>query len=239
VVKAPIRTRLLVVTSLFGLLVFAGGSGSASAAPQDAPCVPRVTLHGNAHKLRDRIRLTDIQLSQVGAAWSASRCLVASGFGVMFHFQITPHGADGMAFVVQNDSGSALGIGGGGMGYAGIPNSLAVEFDTFANFENHDPNSNHLSVHSRGTLPNDEDEIYSLGHSLLIPEVADGAVHTCWIRYIPGQLKIFVDTKQFARVTVAVDIPQLLGLPDGRAWLGVTAASGGVSETHDVLTLSL
>ena len=49
-------------------------------------------------------------------------------------------------------SATALGAGSGGLGYSGIPNSLAVEFDTFAN--PWDPSSNHVAVQSCGTQPN-------------------------------------------------------------------------------------
>ena len=71
-------------------------------------------------------------------------------------------GADGFTFVIQNSDSSlfggggssALGSTGGGLGYAGIPNSLAVEFDTWFNPVLGDPNGNHISVHTAGTLQN-------------------------------------------------------------------------------------
>jgi hypothetical protein len=45
------------------------------------------------------------------------------------------HGADGFAFVLHGDSNETrtLGEGGEGMGYAGIRNAIAVEFDTWYN----------------------------------------------------------------------------------------------------------
>lgn len=228
------------LVGLVALPALAGGSAQASATGERPPCITPVRLVADAQRLPGKVRLTSNQQGQVGAAWSSERCLVKKGFEVMFQFQITPsQGADGLAFVVQNDRGSAVGGGGGGIGYSGLPNSLAVEFDTFANFENLDPNSNHISVHSRGTLPNDESEVFSLGSTTQIPRFSDGAVHTCWALYTPGQLEIFLDTHQFPRLTVAVDIVQMLGLSDGRAWLGMTAATGDVAENHDVLTLTL
>lgn len=44
-------------------------------------------------------------------------------------------GGDGIAFVIQEQDPRALGAGGAGLGYTGIENSLAVEFDTFYNSE--------------------------------------------------------------------------------------------------------
>lgn len=90
-------------------------------------------------------------------SWFTTQQQVNMGFTTYFKFQIhnaaiccTP--ADGFAFVVQNSSATALGAGSGGLGYSGIPNSLAVEFDTFAN--TWDPNANHVAVQNCGTQPN-------------------------------------------------------------------------------------
>jgi hypothetical protein len=111
------------------------------------------------------LRLTPDQMSQVGAAWFNIKQPVANGFTTTFTFQLSHAGfpADGIAFVIQNapvsnelspGGLSAIGLGGGGIGYDTIPNSLAVEFDTYANGEFNDPNANHVAVQSCGTGPN-------------------------------------------------------------------------------------
>ena len=51
------------------------------------------------------------------------------------HTHCRARGADGVAFVLQGQSAAELGEGGAQMGYGGIPNSLAVEFDTWYNTE--------------------------------------------------------------------------------------------------------
>ncbi len=111
---------------------------------------------------------------------------VANGFTSWFAFKFTPDNsavppasnsttADGLAFVIQNsptaasaavDPGTgdgqngsgptAFGGGGGGMGYSGINNSLALEFDTYQN--SWDPNNNHIALQGCGPgLPNSAD----------------------------------------------------------------------------------
>jgi hypothetical protein len=103
---------------------------------------------------------------ETGSAWfkipslanpNLGQQVVNLGFTTYFKFQIhtaaiccTP--GDGFAFVIQTASPTALGSGFGGLGYAGIPNSLAIEFDTYQN--PWDPNANHVAVQSCGTGAN-------------------------------------------------------------------------------------
>jgi len=47
----------------------------------------------------------------------------------------------------------ALGAIGAGVGYAGIPQALAVEFDFYADASTHDPDGNHVAVHASGAPP--------------------------------------------------------------------------------------
>ena len=59
-------------------------------------------------------------------------------FGAASHRACSVAGGDGLAFVLHGDAraGSrALGEGGGGLGYSGLPAALAVEFDTWYNAE--------------------------------------------------------------------------------------------------------
>lgn len=140
------------------------------------------------------------------------------GFTTYFKFQIhaaaiccTP--ADGFAFVVQNSSKTALGTGSGGLGYSGIPNSLAVEFDTFQN-QPWDPSANHVAVQSCGTGTNtsrhDTTCLVASGINSNIPHLGvtcgssgpctDGVPHEAVIEYTPpasgignGTLMVWID----------------------------------------------
>jgi hypothetical protein len=78
--------------------------------------------------------------------------------------ELPPPGADGLAFVLQNDRLDALGADKGGIGYEGIPRSLAIEFDVWPNNGAHcgpytdcpraDPEEYPIAIHSRGALSN-------------------------------------------------------------------------------------
>jgi lectin family protein len=208
--------------------------------------LPLLNLVGNAVRLEDRLRLTADQEKQTGAAWLPSKQPVQGGFEATFQWQISrsaqEDGADGFAFVI-NANGSALGDGGSGIGYSGIANSLAIELDTLQNppeefgGELGDPNDNHISVQTRGTLPNSADPTFSLGSTTAIPLLADGNVHTAKVAYVPGTLTIFLDDLTKPVLTVPVELGITLSLDNDEAWIGFTAATGGRSQAHDILSL--
>ena len=58
-------------------------------------------------------------------------------------------GADGFAVILRYSQIDGPGLIGSGLGYGGIYNALAIEFDTFTNTENNDPDwdgERHISV---------------------------------------------------------------------------------------------
>jgi Bacterial lectin len=210
--------------------------------------LPSLTLVQDAVALVDQVQLTADAPGQTGAAWLPAKQQVQDGFAATFAWQINRAravGGDGFAFVIQNTSAMALGEGGSGMGYSGIANSLAVEFDTTQNTPEEwggtqgDPNANHLSVQSRGTMPNSADPTYSLGTTSTIPALADGAIHQAQITYTPGTLTIFLDDFTTPVLTVPVDLATTLELSDGQAWVGFTAATGSRSQVHAIHAFSV
>jgi lectin family protein len=191
--------------------------------------------------------LTSSSPWQAGSVWLQDKQPIAGGFLARFTFQISnpggtvdqygQRGADGFAFVLQNVSPSALGDPGSGLGYNGISDSLAVEFDTWWNPELGDPNGNHISVHTGGPGPNSTLESDSLGWSTALPNLKDGAPHQVNVLYQPGLMLIFVDDFVLPVLELPVDLSQILRLNGGQAWVGFTAGTGAAFETHDILSV--
>lgn len=157
-----------------------------------------------------RARLTPSGPSKVGSMWMGEPAPVNNGFDTYFTFQVSDHskqctlnkdqyfslthhrtcsvhGGDGFAFVIQNKGTDAYGEVGAQMGFGGIPNSLAIAFDMWQNPGEDTLGVDHVSIQSRGILPNDALEQGLLGvpraHAL-----ADGQVHLVRIAYF-GDLK--------------------------------------------------
>ncbi|MFO1500914.1 MAG: PA14 domain-containing protein [Verrucomicrobiota bacterium] len=147
--------------------------------------------------------------------------------------------AGGVEAVSHTGAGtSVLGGNGGGLGYRGIRNSLAVEFDTWRNYNLGDPNDNHISVHTTGVGPNQDGEGFALGAAASPVDLSDGQVHTGRISYQPGTLRVYVDNLGVPVLAAGADLGAILNLADGRAWVGFTAATFNAFEDHDILNWS-
>lgn len=199
----------------------------------DLQLVNNATLEGN------KIRLTLNAGNQVGACWYKTKQQVDKGFESEFSFQITDiggwGGGDGFAFLIQNYAVDALGGTGGAIGYGGIPNSLAIEFDTWKNYG--DPNDNHISVQTRGTGPNDNDQSASIGYTTDIPNLSDGEIHRVKITYKPPKIEIYMDSlNSMPILSVNINLVDSLQLDDGRAWIGFTTSTGSAYEKHYILS---
>jgi Legume lectin domain len=229
------------------------------------------------------LRLTPNETFTSGSAWFTAQQPVGSAFSTTFIFEISDpltFNADGLAFVIQNSSTTALDTGGSsdgcGIGYGedntgcsltsgGIPNSLAIEFDTYQNED--DPNNNHVAIQSCGTAANSSDNL--VGGVIGMPEpcnlainanlpitLADGNPHTVTITYAPSSLSncpaipsgpqqgstycstldVIVDGTDLFPGGVQVNLSTLLSLNSGNAWVGFTAATGGGDDLQDILS---
>jgi len=257
------------------MLVLAGAPTAVAQSPSftDFSSAANLALNGNAHApvnngTANVLRLTPALQYQAGSAWFNILQPVTGGFTTTFTFQISNTNpaspnfpADGLAFVIQNAAAgtTALGGGGGGIGYDGIPNSLAVEFDTYWNAgpgPNNDPNANHVGVQSCSTSPNSADHLatYPVPPEGSAPcnlglnpspgvTLADGNPHTVKIEYTSSSecgdcsSNIQVTVDDIFVLQANVDLGSKLSLAgEDSAYVGFTAATGALEENNDILS---
>jgi YVTN family beta-propeller protein len=199
-----------------------------------------LTFNGNAALATPDLRLTPLANNQVGSAFLTSPNTIAPNTSLSTRFVFRMHGtadgADGMAFVIQGVGANAIGAGGGGLGYEGIAQSVAVEMDTYQGTG--DPNANHLGILVNGNV--------TAHVATFIPgwDLEDGASHTIWVDYDgpANQLRVFIAQGNVAArpaapvMTANIDLPATVG---SQAWFGFSAATGGVSNNQDVQAWSL
>lgn len=110
-----------------------------------------LTLVGSAAVGGNELNLTDSNGGETGAAYSNSTISLGANdtFSTTFQFQITNVGgidpADGFTFVLAAGN-SGLGGSGQGLGYEGVGNSVAIEFDTYDNGDADGDSSNHVAL---------------------------------------------------------------------------------------------
>jgi hypothetical protein len=206
------------------------------------------TWTGSALQLIDGVGTTTV------SAWLPTAISISTAFSTTFKFQIPQEStgpnsiADGFAFVIQGSPTGKTTLGttgmGGFIGYAGITNSLAIEFDTYYNsgtgFDDPTPAENlpyaaHIGIQSLGTQANSPDHTVA---GLSTPQLAtfdDGGSHTATITY-DGSLTISVslDGTTVVSATLQKPLGSFLGLTSGTAYIGFTAATGGSTETSDI-----
>jgi hypothetical protein len=134
-----------------------------------------------------------------------------------------------------------------------ITNSLVVEIDTWLSAgqqpPSNDTSANELTVHTGGAGANSYEEALSITRITPAIDMSDGTVHTLRVAYSPGQLNVYLDDLMTPALTAAYSIATGgtylaggtvggLGLTGGVAYVGFSAATGGSTENHDVLSWS-
>jgi hypothetical protein len=227
--------------------------------------VRQLNFIGNAHQNENFIRLTKLKVNESGAIWFNKKLPLQYGFTSNFSFRFSEgsnnnckdnseEGADGIALVIQNSNPYSLGWSGGGIGYDGIKNSIAIEFDTFSNdstqLENlFDPNGNHIAVQSNGANENTSKHLHNIKLALndIIPKIhSDGRTYYVSVIYNPKSktMTVYFDsTKYLSKPVIFIkdfDLSKLINLESNvLAYIGITGATGCAFQNQDILSWDL
>ncbi len=222
--------QTIAITAIPPSGVFSGISGTIN--NSNGAYRPQISTDGST------LELTNGGTSEAGS-WFDNTKVSINSFTASFDYQAMNAQADGMAFILQNDSrgSSALGARGGSLGYSsnsvndpsatGITPSAAVEFNLFngngetqgTNFVTNDTTGNYNS-----TLPVD---FWDTGDTVQVVLSYNGSVLT----------ETLTDLTNSATYTATYDenltqLTQTLGADT--AYVGFSAATGGSTSTQTV-----
>lgn len=204
-----------------------------------AATVDLSTLHvnGDASISGSTVELTQLAGSQAGSAYlpNAINLSTLTSFSAAFSFIAglgNTSGADGLTFMIQNAAAgvNALGATGGGLGYGGISNSVAIEFDTFLN--GGDIDGNHIGFNTNGSLT-------SQMASSLPFSLESGNPIFAWVEYQNDVFDFFVSDVNVrpgvANLSVGFDLDTL----GSEAFFGFSAGTGSRTSPHTILSFDL
>ncbi|MGH9582466.1 MAG: L-type lectin-domain containing protein [Bryobacteraceae bacterium] len=243
-----LRAAICAGTALFGLAAAAGAtqftySGFSNTAG--------LTLVGDAATASTTdgtvLRVTPASGNQSGAAYSTSPFTLGTSdtFSTQFQFRFTNQGgidpADGITFVLAA-SPTGLGGLGGAIGYQGVANSVAIEFDTYNNGSSDDNSDNHVGIDTSGTLTDTAlTNVYgnsACGFGGGAGCMSNGDLWTVNMSYNGSMLNVTLDdpteSSSFTALNnYGIDVASYLGT--NSAYVGFTSGTGSGFENHDIV----
>jgi gliding motility-associated-like protein len=139
-------------------------------------------------------------------------------------------GADGIVFILATTN-TALGGGGGGIGYQGITPSIAIEYDDFFNGQFGDPAADHMAVISMGSI--DHTLPSNLAGPIDLPNIEDCMEHCFAVVWDPisQTLTCSLDGEL---ISYTGDIVNTIFGGTTQVYYGFSSGTGGFSNTHRV-----
>ncbi len=196
-----------------------------------------MTFNGSTDLADTRLQLTNGGTFEAGSAWFNTPLNVQS-FTNDFTFQIANPGADGFTFTIQNSGLNALGLAGGGLGYAsdtpsgtpGIPHSVAIKFDIYSN---QGEGSDSTGLYTNGASPTIPSiDLTNTGINLL-----SGDTFSVHMVYNSTTLTMTITdgvTNVSYTTSWTINIPQTIG--SNTAYVGFTGGTGGLTSSQKIET---
>ncbi|RLJ69167.1 hypothetical protein CLV86_0562, partial [Lacinutrix venerupis] len=198
------------------------------------------SLVGNTIDLGgDCYQITANSNTQLGAVWFNNTIDLNNDFDIIFDANFgsnDSNGADGIVFALKTSANAEVGIGGGGLGYGGIDNSMAIEFDTWQNNDRNDPFSDHVAIISNGiTNHTGATSLFApVNASATSVNIEDGNPHEVKItwRAATQEFRVIFDCNE--RILYTADIVNSVFNGNSNVFFGFTGSTGGASNLQTV-----
>jgi hypothetical protein len=206
------------------------------------PNANNLTLNGGAALNGTALRLTDAGGSEARSAFFNT--IVGTGaFTTTFVLRDQPQSgsADSVSFVMQaNPAGlTAVGGNGGGGGYSGMNNSIAIKFDLYSGGTHTPTTGLYMNGQNPGQAPGGQSIALGTGINLGQPGQSGNPLQVTLSYDGTGMLtETVVDTvtKAMFTHTYTINISQTIGA--NRAYVGFTGGTGGETAIQEILTWS-
>ena len=206
-----------------------------------------ITNRDAIYQGNDCYRLTDALQGQVGSIWYDQKIDLNQSFDVVFDINlgcIDGNGADGIAFLLQPLS-TSIGTSGGGLGYAGVTPSIAVEFDTYQNCcsnstsntaqDGNDPTQDHMAIMRSGSVNHLSNNNLAGPVDILQGRNAeDCTFHPVRISWNAATKKFDCYLDCVLKLTYSGDIIKDIFSGNPNVYFGFTAATGGSINVQQV-----
>lgn len=187
--------------------------------------VAQFTSLGSANCGGTCCELTQDQSGQAGAIFSTTPINLNQPFSLSASMSFgckDANGADGIVFIFAAAPG--LGVGGGGLGYQGLPASIGIEIDDYENGGFGDPADDHMGINSNGGVSHD------LAGPIPMPNIEDCGYHCFSVNWNPGTSTLTA-TLDGTTITYTGNIAAIVG---GSAYYGFSSGTGSLSNPHIV-----
>jgi hypothetical protein len=193
----------------------------------------KFTRNGSATIQGNVVTLTLARSNQSGSVWQNDKLDLDADFSIdadVYLGTIDASGADGIAFVLQPLSVNA-GSSGGGLGYAGISPSIAIEYDTWQNAADPTP-QDHTALMLNGNTGN-HNQIPS-APLVALGNIEDGKWHKVKISWVAATKKFthYFDDRLIFDITY--DIKANVFSNNRYVYWGFTGATGGAVNEQRV-----
>jgi hypothetical protein len=178
----------------------------------------------------NKLQLTDGGAGEARTAWFTTPVNVQK-FTTDFNFQQTAASADGFTFTIQGSNRTIYAQGGNGyaLGYAGIPNSVAVKFDLYSNSGE---GSDSTGFYINGASPT----VPAVDMTSSAINLHSGDIMHAHITYDGTTLTLTITdtvTNRTFTTSTAINIPGTVGA--NVAYVGFTGGTGGLTAVQNVL----